>query len=800
MKRITLLFLLFVWASVISSAQIPTLPEQCQAFYPELLQTNPVLKEADANDFMKKSNYGQRNKAPRNKTFWVVYSDRADNVTYTEPGGKVEYSTLDFNQRLRIAQIKDSYALVYDEPMQAIEYPLISKDAVCKGWIPMKNLLLWHNCLANERGIYNKALLCFNLDKADKDNASYGQIYKNPSDKRNFEQGTTDLNFYFVMKREGNLSLLAKSHTMEGTSDKVLLGWVSEQSYVAWNQRSCLEPTWDTDDVEYFVGKNDTIRVYSDKELTTPATRVPFFMRDISDDKYNKMDPMQRKFIYRMSPFMLRFPILDGSTSTLYNCNSFGSVSGEVVYGDSADNGDPLRITEQKLKALTNINICLCIDGTASMESFYPAVVAAIKDGVKTFKTNAKVRVGAVIYRDYVDGPEYVQEIFPLTSPDNERFFDFLRKGGEYGIKSSSKDRTLEEALYNGINTALDSVGFKPDQSNILFVIGDCGNARSDTKFTKDSLVRKIVDKNVHVMGFQVRTGSEDAFALFIDQMIDIIYESLEIKYKALHEGKILSVKNTQDGYNLENDVNSLLHIGSLYYPYKVKNMDLTKLTSLMVQSFQYCNESVEHKIDILNPLNIGGFRRNTKDISQKIDENFVISRIGEDMYRELLESNSLVGFKGYAKKNSESGRSYFKTVLFISADEFTALLEDLAPVKDVAEQVSNDREPYVRAMKALAQSMIPEDLTDERLGSMGYSEIMSLVAGLNEAADALKGNFTIDEIASPQKISLTVYQSLVTNFVRKFKDLQKIANSKYEYTREINGVKYFWLPIEALP
>lgn len=799
MKRITLLFLLFVWASVISSAQTPTLPEQCQAFYPQLLQKNPVLNETDANDFMKNSNYGQH-MALRNKTFWVVYSDRADNVTYTEPGGKEKYSTLDFNQRLRIAQIKDSYALVYVEPMEAIEYPLISKNAVCKGWIPMKNLLLWHNCLANEWGIYKKALLCVNLDKVDTENSNFGLIYKNPSDKRNFEQGTTDFQFYFVMKREGNLSLLAKSHTMEGISDDgVLLGWVSEQSYVAWSQRTCLEPTWDKESVEYFAGNNDTIKVYSDKELTNIATTIPFFMRDISADEYNKMDQMQKKFRYRMSPYLLRFPILEGSTSTLYNCNSFGSVSGEIVY--NPNNDDPFRIIEQKLKALTNINICLCIDGTSSMESFYPTVAAAIKEGVKFFRTNANVRVGAVIYRDYVDGPNYVQETFPLTSPNNEMFFDFLKRGGEYGIKSSSKDRTLEEALYNGMNTALDKVGFKPDQSNILFVIGDCGNARSDTKFTKDQLVRKIVDKNVHVIGFQVRTGSQDAFTLFNEQMIDIIMESLEMKYKALCEDMTGSFRQSQDGgYNYENVVNSNIYIGSLYYPYKVKEMDLTKLTSLMGRSFQYCSESVKDQIELLNPLNICGFIHNTEDISQKINENFVISRIGEDMYRQLLESNSLVGFKGYAKKKSESGRPYFKPVLYISADEFNALLERLAPVNDAALLENNNREPYVRALKALAQSMIPEDLTDERLGSMGYKEIMSRIAGLNEPAGALKGNFTIDEIASPQKMSLEVYKSLVKDFARKFKELQKIANRKYEYTREINGVKYFWLPIEDLP
>ena len=162
MKRIVLLFSLLLSGISAALAQ-PNLPDKCQVFYPEILLSSVVLDESDAAALEKSSDFGQ-SKAPRNKTFWVVYSDRDDNVTYTTPGGSTKYKSMAMNDQVRIAQIKNGYALVYSEPQADIAYPMISQYAECLGWVSMKNLLIWHSCPANSAGIYNKALLCVNLD------------------------------------------------------------------------------------------------------------------------------------------------------------------------------------------------------------------------------------------------------------------------------------------------------------------------------------------------------------------------------------------------------------------------------------------------------------------------------------------------------------------------------------------------------------------------------------------------------------------------------------------------------------
>jgi hypothetical protein len=353
--------------------------------------------------------------------------------------------------------------------------------------------------------------------------------------------------------------------------------------------------------------------------------------------------------------------------------------------------------------------------------------------------------------------------------------------------------------MYTGIDTALDRLGFKPKQSNILLVVGDCGNDRADTKISSASIVEKLVQKNVCIMGFQVRRNSEDAYELFNSQIVDLMRKSLEKKYTTLNNGIKVQIRDTKEGYELLNDAKSTIYVGTHSFPELGQQVEVNKLSALMQQAIMHCSESVRHKIDIWTSLNAGGFKANSTSVNTgiDIDEAWLKHRLG-DRYEKIKESNSLLAFKGYVHKTHKSGRQFFKPVVFISSDELNSLIERLAPVNDAAVVQTNDREPYVRAMKALIQSMVP-DITDDEMNRLGYKEIMNMVAGLNEAASALKG-YSIAEIASHQAVSHQQYASIVSDFKRKFSMLQRLKAQPYKYTRTFNGLKYYWLPVEDLP
>lgn len=788
MKRICVLFFLISCAFSIASAQ-SALPGRTTVFYPEILQSSAVISEESASLLENSSDFGQT-KVHANKTFWVVFSDRADNTTYTEPGGSVVYGSLNFNERLRIAQIRNGYAQVYSEPQEHIAYPMISQDATNKGWISMKKLLLWHTCPTNKAGIYNKALLCVNLD--EKTDSDLGKLYKNPTDKRKFESLVTDMNFYFVMKREGNLSLLASAHSLDGHSDQMLTGWVADQSYVAWNQRSCLEWTWDHKDVEFFAEESINGNVYKEKDQDNCVLTKPFRRR--ASQQYDK-------HLYRMNPDDLRYPILDDGTDELYSCSTFSPPKGapaEVERTDADATVSSRGFSERVLREKTNINIGVVIDGTNSMKEYYPAVKEAIKKGCRYYGKKYKVKVGVVIYRDYTEG-EFCTEKLSLTSPDNPKFDQFLDEGGRYGIRNSAADKTNEEALYAGINEALDKIGFRQDQINILLVVGDCGNDVNDTRYTSEEIINKIVEKDIDVMGFQVRRSDSEAFELFNRQMLNIMSTSLRQRYAKLKNDLKVEIKGTRDGYELVNDDKSILYIGSHSYPEVGMQMPTAKLTHLMEGAILSSSEKVNYQIDLLAAFNVGGFAVNKESVGTDVDlnEEWLKHELGEHYY-QIKKSNSLLAFRGYAPKVHKSGRGFFKPVVFISSDELNSLIDRLSAV-NAAAVLEDNREPYVNAMKALAQSMIPEDLTDAQLNQMTVEEIMRMVNGLNEAAGALK-SYTIAEVASPRIVSSQEYRALVGRFTKKYKELVGIKSRPYRYTLTSNGLKYYWLPVEDLP
>lgn len=798
-KLFSALVFLIAGISAMAADITTPIPGKCTAFRPESLY-GTILYEKRTEKLASSKDYGQTT-INRAKEYWIVYSDRAENPAYVAPGSSTVHTRLDFNEKLWIAKIENGYALVYSEG-KTEAWPKISSYAEFKGWVPMSHLLLWDTCPANDTGIYEKAMLCANIDKK-LDNGNLGKLFKNPQNLKSFDDLSINFNYYFIMKREGRMVLLATQNTMNGNSYKVLYGWVDENSYVAWNQRSCLEPTWEIEDVEYFAKNGTKVNIYDDVKQTKKASYITFTKKTNAD-----FDP----FMYRMSGSTLRYPILDGSTSTLWNCSTFSSTGsgGGAINAGTTETKKEDTILKEKLNELSKIKIAIVIDGTKSMEKYFPAVRDAIKEFTQFFQKSDQVKVGVLIYRDKKDG-EYVTESFPMTDPSNPQLAAFLDSGGKYGVKSSSADKSLEEALYYGIDKALDTFGFKPKESNMMFVIGDCGNSQDYPTITKASLNKKLVDKNVTLMGFQVRNdSSSQAYTVFNNNICDLIKESLQARFNALASGVVVKAQLKKNEYEFTNNAASIensLYVGSHKYV-QSGNMDINLLKDHMNRAVITVNTAINHQrgliVDFANGVLDGTaaenrFGKNSEISGPVLDLAWLEDRIGKEYTKSLSESNTTVSFKGYtAKKDKASDRDYYKTVIFISQQELNTLMIRLSPLYEVAQKKGNDREPYVKAMKALVQGMIP-GITDAEMNKMGYDEVMGLVSGLNASTMSLKGR-TIAEVSSTQAVNATEYQSIIAKFKRQYLKLQTIQKKPYKFVREFNGAKYYWIPTEDLP
>ena len=541
MKKLTVFFF-FALGAVSMFAQ--TLPNKCDVYKPTVLITR-MLRQSDVDHLLSSPDYCQAESKSGKKTFWIVYSDRNNNEAYTASTGTTVATTLPINEKLRIAKIENKRALVYVEPVANTVWPKISSAAECKGWVPMDRLLLWDLCLSDEMGVYQKALLCLNADESSKERG-YGFLNPQQLDKKIALDPT--FKFYYVMKEAKatngkKMVLLATQSLMSGFSDANLYAWVPQDMYVSWNQRSCLEPTWNKDDIQAFTKNKFSAFIYD--EAGDAASQWDFKVK--KEDPY----PYDDDDFYRWPGEVMRYPILDGTTpeSDRYQCTALiGNMGGVFV--------DSTKIAKEKFyEDRKNVNIAILLDATQSMDVFSESVYQAIKSGCEYFDgTKYKIRIGVMLYRDQQDG-EFETEWLKFTNPNNPKLLEFIQNGGEYGYKSDSKDKTNTESLFYGMNEALKRFRH-PEHSNVLIVVGDCGNNAMDSRVSIENLTSEIVKNDVNVVGFQVRNPDRTDWTLFNTDMQNIIRSSLQVKYDNISKGSRVVGRPNNDfsGYVFSNN------------------------------------------------------------------------------------------------------------------------------------------------------------------------------------------------------------------------------------------------------
>lgn len=801
MKKI-LVILLLLTTTTLYAEDIPASVKvgRCTAFLPNVLAKR-VYKESEVQSLAQSKDFGQTGTS--SNLYWNVYSDRNNNITYVAPNSKTSFGTLKMNEPYRIAKIQSGFALVYRERKATKGWPAISDDVDWKGWVPMDKLLLWTKCPTNDYGIYNKALLVYNIDKANQQKTS-GKVFGNP-EKLAKPDGhiETGMNFYFIMKRhENGLVLLTSEYELSGNTNE-MYGWVDESTYTPWNQRSCLEPNWETEVVKQFVQDKDILEIKFEGAIGCQFA----FGSKLNDDEHDN---------YRLAPEVLRFPILDNDSGdeNIYKCTAFGTV------GDVRLDEQIIKLKEanknqgRMLEKLKKLNLIIVIDGTRSMEPYFASTIEAIQQGFKYFsmeEDDYEFKVGVVIYRDYADGKEGLVEYLPMVDdPNSPKLIEFLTTGGKYGIKSSPADKTYAEALYKGLEVALDAetMGYGKDESNMMIVIGDCGNAEDDNQcLSQDEIVSRMKDNDINLMTVQVRQQDESAWYSFEGQAMDFLIKSVGERYKQTFKNMGIrpnfDERGEGDGYDLRpynsdgNIAAASFFLGAMRTP-PITDGDrvfapenVTDLMGNIYKNFQDVLISQESAV-----IKIGN--RNTRTEAQytegaQMDSAFLVSKFGLDQYKTLKAKGDFLAFSGYAPKKNGEGLDYWKSVLFISHDEFNELLRSLSKV----EVKKENRGLYVDAMKGLIRSMVP-DIKESEMNEMSNDEIMAMILGLNERTTSL--DCKLSDITDQTVVSKEEFKKMCKDFQDKVDNLRNIRDGEYPFRYENDGAVYYWLPIELLP
>jgi len=705
--------------------------------------------------------------------FWVVYSDRENNVTYTSPNSSsTVYKVLNLMTKVTIAKIENGFALIYDEENSSV-FPNISKSAKSLGWIDIDNLLLWNSCPVDEHRIYDKGLVVNNLDevRANDDVDLSPNFKSSPMLNKNTLNEARSLEFYFIYKETDNAYLVGKQNIINGSlsEEGAILGWISKSKLTRWNKRVCLEPVY---------GENNVSKM---KDGISPAI---FLEKSdaIAFQKNGKMENVLAKPAVtkdRMSPYLFRYPILSTQNKGIHNVITVGNMESR----SGGDLSEARRKLEELKKKQSKINVVFVVDGTSSMKLYFKPIVEALISSTDKID-KARFRFGAVVYRDYIDKDEAIESM-ALTNNVNS-IISFL---SDINAKSSPND-DLPEALYLGLETALSrKIGFEKDESNFIILVGDAGNHLNDKEGrTQSRVVDKLVDYSVNLIAFQANNGNDPTYTDFITQSSNMIKQTIK---QAV--GASVDLKTTKPQYRetvLKGRSDKTIIVGGIAFCDLGKSPSPQKLESFIGDKINDFNDQVKKWISDLERLTTGGGAQVwSPEITEWMRKKGFSDRQIKALQGEDLKVN------GFTASEVESPDvKVFDYVMFLSKAELEELLDNLNKVyKPIT---PNRRKDFQDAMKSLALSYIGQNGDYD---NYEVDEIMkSVLGGVPYLSNSLKG-IKLKDILEPRRISDAQLDDYLSSFKQSITNLERIeANRMYYF--ESNGQRYYWIPIDEMP
>ena len=497
----------------------------------------------------------------------------------------------------------------------------------------------------------------------------------------------------------------------------------------------------------------------------------------------------------------------------MYHCTTFGTLDGSK----GSSKAGAANVDEDHAKALRRlndmkkVNIVITIDGTKSMGQYFDAVKDALNEIDKYFDT--KVNVGVMVYRDKEDGDK-VTECFPsvgFTQPNNPNLHKWIDDIIKNRLNSKAKD--LRESLFYGINKAIDQ--FFPEgkglenQSNIMLVIGDCGD-NGKFEISRKTLVDKIAARNITMMGFQVVNKSKDDYTIFNQQMKYLMRYSIQKRYaqasklpldinpKERDGGKVVEMAIADPKFKDNFFIG--LHCSN---PDKDKPMQKEYLTASIEKVLGEWKASVDYLNRIVGNYSDYGEQETLaeEDIEGTQLRNDVIRyMLGDDaLFERLKEQRELLSFRGWAKKQQDR-RDLFKVIVFFPARELEGLLRTLQNVYMVAKKEADNKQskpdcrPYYEAMMKLARTVMAQ----KDISSTSYNKILAKVFGLVDYQDS----YSLEDIIDPNIVSDNQFRDIVNKMYDKVRQLQNVTAGDYPFllTYSGNNDMYYWLPSEYLP
>ena len=738
-KLLSIVAILYSCVLFAANPVLKGIPSDCEVYKPEYVRHSNSFH---INTRFESDHYGQ--KGSKNGP-WDVYSDRDNNTTFYKPSdNSPQYSSLHFKEKVRIARIKGSYALVYTPAEGEETFPELPTNVNWKGWFPLSNLILMDYALANTQGMPVIVLLNGNVDA---DNfCYYPSVYRAPYAGEAISSVPSN-DFYYLIKKTDDYSLIASG--IDLTDPNNIYGWIETGCSIEWNDRVAKEPSWELQDNAVFRKQGDGSLINkADNEIG----KIPFLTEKDEPLKYNANQFRRRIGLWAM-PRIVEIDRLNFSTIAIPVSSHFLThppmlSSGRGIGYKEESNGDA-------------VSIMIVIDGSRMYEPFFPILAEAINE----LKDNPRlvdktVKIGVTIYHDSRNN-EYVTENHPMTYPGDVSLYDFIDSGGNYGFQ----DNLSESPLISAINESIISGGFKKGAHNYLLIMGGRGDL-SDISSGLETIAEALSDNDINVCALQFQNNTGISAYLQFGYFIE---DAMQRKNMLSNQGLIT----------------------------------ITKIPEKEKYTVTHLREGVGGRELFDNLTVCNGDLMPEEEFSDYIENQ--LYAIINDASSDYSSVKSTCGLFTTAElSNKESGRRLYKDVILYSEEELAHLIGFFSDVSDIALDSGCDRKMFWEALKqALPDTFDSFALYAEkdiysRLQNTGINKIVSYVLSVpyeNTEYDGPK----LKDVMSVKTLPESQYRHMLKGLVRTYRRLQEIRAANDIYGVQLNGSRFYWVPVEDL-
>ena len=722
---------------------------------------------------------------------WVVYSDRENNRLKNRANGSNNGSVLEYMEALYVKEVSDNWLHVYGYE---------NEDE--KGWIEARYLLLSLYSLKTEGDVSvpRKAIILTSLDDMIEGNIKMDDVleqkhyYHQPQPKVGTEKGTPNsFTIMFVMKEQDGSVLLSNTDVLNGSifeNSSKIYGWMPKSNITKWNSRVALEPARSADAISEYSGKK--LPGYKDLNKLETCLNQKFCDKDERFVEFK---------VEQIRANRMRKPILSPITDNIREIVSIAKNSSELGEDQVEIYNDIIEKLDRKSQMT---NVVFAVDATASMKPYFNSVASSINKIIENNErlNQHQLKFALVVYRDYADSIDAFS-YEPLTS-------DFERIQNKVNTTvCQSKDRDLPEAQYNGLINGINALNLDPTESNVVILIGDCGNHNPDPRGLDLNDVVKVFHKNsINLISYQVKNNFDDSYFTFNEDAVDFIIKTAE----KIIEGKETTLKanwksignNTYklDMAQSEDDFENMF--GRFIYANANRPMNPTYLEESIVETLSEYMKSVDNNIKVLRGRlsGTGGPMIDTETppegLTVHIMNKFDCSRVDAI---DFLNKTEVTTKAFVAIDYHGNGVDAQVPVVFLTENEKITLVKSLRTLTSgkcvtTMEKKSCLKENLIRVCK----SILGPKTSTETIEKFSMQEVWEIIIGIDFEDEALK-DVKLNDILQVNKKD---FGRFYDKFEVKAKDF---CDKGYEHSNlfksrrfSLFGSYFYWIPLEDLP